>query len=229
MLTISTITSGNADSPASRRLYETAFPEGEQIPYDDIIYLLLYHPINLPILDEPTNHLDMFSKNELKEVIRTFYDNIIVVSHNRDIPNDILNKVYKFGEHRVREHLVGIYDFLQKKHLDSFQQLEIQNDLATAAPPAEEAETTASQGKMDYQRQKERESIRQAEKKVKILEARIADLEQKFTDSDDPSDNHIPYIVSCELKEGWLSGEKPARNWKKQKSNIILSINPSNR
>ena len=96
-------------------------------------------------------------------------------------------------------------------------------------PPAEEAETTASQGKMDYQRQKERESIRQAEKKVKILEARIADLEQKFTDSDDPSDNHIPYIVSCELKEGWLSGEKPTRNWKKQKSNIILSINPSNR
>ena len=104
-----------------------------------------------------------------------------MVSHDRDFLNGIVNKVYEFGDHRVREHLGGIYDFLQKKRLDSLQQLEASSHPATAS--AAEPEPAASQGKMDYQRQKERERcIRQAEKKVKTLETQIANLEQQLSD-----------------------------------------------
>ena len=143
---------------------------------------LLLQPVNLLILDEPTNHLDMPSKDVLKEALQAFEGTVIVVSHDRDFLNGIVNKVYEFGEHRVREHLGGIYDFLQKKQLDSLQQLEIKNT-PTAAGAEEANEPAASQGKMDYQKQKERERrIRQAEKKVKTYEAKIAELEQQLAE-----------------------------------------------
>ena len=146
---------------------------------------LLLQPVNLLILDEPTNHLDMPSKDVLKEAIQAFEGTVIVVSHDRDFLNGIVDKVYEFGEHRVREHLGGIYDFLQKKQLDSLQQLEIK-DSPTTIIESEDAEEPASQGKMDYQRQKERERrIRQAEKKVKTLEAKIAELEQQLAEIED--------------------------------------------
>ena len=144
---------------------------------------LLLQPVNLLILDEPTNHLDMPSKDVLKEAIQAFEGTVIVVSHDRDFLNGIVNKVYEFGEHRVREHLGGIYDFLQKKQLDSLQQLEIKNSPVAVTSSEEPLEPTASQGKIDYQKQKERERrIRQAEKKVKTLESRIAELEQQLAD-----------------------------------------------
>ncbi len=143
---------------------------------------LLLQPVNLLILDEPTNHLDMPSKDVLKEALQAFEGTVIVVSHDRDFLNGIVNKVYEFGEHRVREHLGGIYDFLQKKQLDSLQQFEIKNT-PTAAVAEEYNEPAASQGKMDYQKQKERERrIRQAEKKVKTYEAKIAELEQQLAE-----------------------------------------------
>ena len=143
---------------------------------------LLLQPVNLLILDEPTNHLDMPSKDVLKEALQAFEGTVIVVSHDRDFLNGIVNKVYEFGEHRVREHLGGIYDFLQKKKLDSLQQLEIKNT-PTSALAEEAAEPVASHGKMDYQKQKERERrIRQAEKKVKTYEAKIAELEQQLAE-----------------------------------------------
>ena len=146
------------------------------------IIRLLLQPVNLLILDEPTNHLDMPSKDVLKEALQAFEGTVIVVSHDRDFLNGIVNKVYEFGEHRVREHLGGIYDFLQKKQLDSLQQLEIKNT-PTAAVAEEYNEPAASQGKMDYQKQKERERrIRQAEKKVKTYEAKIAELEQQLAE-----------------------------------------------
>ena len=144
---------------------------------------LLLQPVNLLILDEPTNHLDMPSKDVLKEAIQAFDGTVIVVSHDRDFLNGIVDKVYEFGEHRVREHLGGIYDFLQKKRLDSLQQLEIKTTPVVSIENGEQAEHIASQGKMDYQRQKDRERrIRQAEKKVKTLESKIAELEQKLAE-----------------------------------------------
>ena len=168
---------------------------------------LLLQPVNLLILDEPTNHLDMPSKDVLKEAIQAFDGTVIVVSHDRDFLNGIVNKVYEFGEHRVREHLGGIYDFLQKKQLDSLQQLEVKNSPMPAI--AEDTpETTASQGKLDYQRQKEHERrIRQAEKKVKTLEAKIAELEGQLADIEDKLSTATSEDVDIYYKHSQISRE----------------------
>ncbi|MCZ4238210.1 multidrug ABC transporter ATP-binding protein, partial [Staphylococcus equorum] len=76
---------------------------------------LLLQPVNLLILDEPTNHLDMRTKDVLKEAIRAFEGTVIMVSHDRDFLDGLATKVYEVGGGLVREHLGGIYDFLQRK------------------------------------------------------------------------------------------------------------------
>ena len=85
---------------------------------------LLLEPVNLLILDEPTNHLDMASKDVLKEAIRAFDGTVILVSHDRDFLDGLVTKVYEFGHQRVREHLGGIYDFLEAKKLENLAELE---------------------------------------------------------------------------------------------------------
>ena len=168
---------------------------------------LLLQPVNLLILDEPTNHLDMPSKDVLKEAIQAFEGTVIVVSHDRDFLNGIVNKVYEFGDHRVREHLGGIYDFLQKKQLDSLQQLEIKS-APVSTSSVEEISEPVSQGKMDYQRQKERERrIRQAEKKVKTCEAKIAELEQQLAEIEDKLSTATSENVDIYYKHSQISRE----------------------
>ena len=190
---------------------------------------LLLQPVNLLILDEPTNHLDMPSKDVLKEAIQAFDGTVIVVSHDRDFLNGIVDKVYEFGEHRVREHLGGIYDFLQKKRLDSLQQLEVKNSPDSVADvETQNLASPVSQGKADYQRQKERERlIRQAEKKVKTLEAKIAELEQQLADIEDKlssassEDLDIYYThskINRELEEVMANWEQASEELEKAKS-----------
>ena len=84
---------------------------------------LLLEPVNLLILDEPTNHLDMQSKDVLKQAIRDFDGTAIIVSHDRDFLDGLVDKVYEFGGGKVREHIGGIYDFLQKKQIESLAEL----------------------------------------------------------------------------------------------------------
>ena len=189
---------------------------------------LLLQPVNLLILDEPTNHLDMPSKDVLKEAIQAFDGTVIVVSHDRDFLNGIVDKVYEFGDHRVREHLGGIYDFLQKKRLDSLQQLEVKDTPAVSTLPQVETAEPVSQGKADYQRQKERERlIRQAEKKVKTLEGKIAELEQQLADIEDKlstassEDLDIYYThskINRELEEVMAGWEQASEELEKVKS-----------
>ena len=88
---------------------------------------LLLEPVNLLILDEPTNHLDMKTKDILKQALLDFDGTLIVVSHDRDFLDGLVSKVYEFGNKRVKEHLGGIYDFLQTKKLESLQELERKN------------------------------------------------------------------------------------------------------
>ena len=189
---------------------------------------LLLQPVNLLILDEPTNHLDMPSKDVLKEAIQAFDGTVIVVSHDRDFLNGIVDKVYEFGDHRVREHLGGIYDFLQKKRLDSLQQLEVKNSPDSAADvETQNLASPVSQGKADYQRQKERERlIRQAEKKVKTLEAKIDELEQQLADIEDKlstassEDLDIYYThskINRELEEVMANWEQASEELEKVK------------
>ena len=85
---------------------------------------LLLEPVNLLILDEPTNHLDMKTKDILKQALVDFDGTLIVVSHDRDFLDGLVTKVYEFGNKKVKEHLCGIYEFLETKKMESLQELE---------------------------------------------------------------------------------------------------------
>jgi ATP-binding cassette subfamily F protein 3 len=133
---------------------------------------LLLEPVNFLILDEPTNHLDMRSKDVLKDAIRDFDGTVIVVSHDRDFLDGLVDKVYEFGGGEVREHLGGIYDFLEKKKLDSLNDLQRQTSLSASPTRAQkEGEAPVSDNKLSYEAQKE------LNKKIKKLERQVADCE----------------------------------------------------
>ncbi|WP_300131095.1 ABC-F family ATP-binding cassette domain-containing protein [uncultured Barnesiella sp.] len=151
---------------------------------------LLLEPVNLLILDEPTNHLDMRTKDVLKQAIRDFNGTVIVVSHDREFLDGLVSKVYEFGGGRVREHLGGIYDFLESRKLESLRELEQRNpatavtDKKVASPKAESAPaiSAAPEGsKLSYEEQKElARRLRKAEKEVADTEKRVADLEAQI-------------------------------------------------
>ena len=113
---------------------------------------LLLEPVNLLILDEPTNHLDMRSKDVLKDAIRDFDGTVIVVSHDREFLDGLVTKVYEFGGGVVKEHIGGIYDFLQKKKMESLQELQLTQ---SSAPVAKEEPVPVSENKLSYEAQKE--------------------------------------------------------------------------
>ena len=142
---------------------------------------LLLQPVNLLILDEPTNHLDMATKDILKDAIRDFDGTVIVVSHDRDFLDGLVSKVYEFGGHRVKEHLGGVYDFLESKRIASLQELEMKGTKPVEAAPPAVKEVKAS--RLNYQEQKEQERrVKQARKRVTQLEALIADTEQQIAE-----------------------------------------------
>ena len=153
---------------------------------------LLLKPVNFLILDEPTNHLDMRTKDVLKEAIQAFDGTVILVSHDRDFLDGLVTKVYEFGDGLVREHLGGIYDFLQKKELQDLKSLE-------AAPTQSAANADAprqAQGKLSYEEQKEQaRQLRKVEKEVKEkeeaisrIEATLQDLEQQMSTPEGATD-----------------------------------------
>ncbi len=145
---------------------------------------LLLEPVNLLILDEPTNHLDMKTKDILKQAIKDFNGTVIVVSHDREFLDGLVEKVYEFGGGKVRECLGGIYEFLEKKKLESLSELELtksptekvkQADAATVMPKEEK--------KLSYAEQREREkAVKRAEKKAQEAETEVSRLEQVVKD-----------------------------------------------
>lgn len=152
---------------------------------------LLLEPMNLLILDEPTNHLDMRTKDILKDAIRDFEGTVIVVSHDRQFLDGLVEKVYEFGGGRVRENLGGIYDFLRSKRIAELSELE-KRPVAESSPRSEapKADTpSASDTKssspenrqLSYAEQKERDKvIRKAERAVKNAEEKIASIEAEI-------------------------------------------------
>ncbi|KAA6329025.1 ABC transporter ATP-binding protein [termite gut metagenome] len=135
---------------------------------------LLLEPVNFLILDEPTNHLDMRSKDILKDAICEFNGTVIVVSHDREFLDGLVTKVYEFGSGKVKEHLGGIYDFLQTKNVGDL------NELSVTSPEIKpESKITLNpifqpSSKQTYEAQKENS------KKTKKLERLISDCETKI-------------------------------------------------
>ncbi|MDR1343884.1 MAG: ABC-F family ATP-binding cassette domain-containing protein [Tannerellaceae bacterium] len=135
---------------------------------------LLLTPVNLLILDEPTNHLDMRSKDVLKSALRDFDGTIIVVSHDREFLDGLIDKVYEFGSARVKEHIGGIYDFLDHKKMNSLHDLETPTPKSPDTPP----KSPAPSSKSTYESRKaETKALRKAEKAVDKAEALITSLE----------------------------------------------------
>ena len=140
---------------------------------------LLLEPVNLLILDEPTNHLDMKTKDVLKQAIADFDGTVIVVSHDRDFLDGLVEKVYEFGGGKVREHLGGIYDFLQHKQMESLRELE--KSVPSKIDNDQIQEPAVSSGKQSYAEKKEFEKqIRKAERLVKDAEAKVSQLEAEL-------------------------------------------------
>ena len=141
---------------------------------------LLLEPVNFLILDEPTNHLDMRTKDVLKSAIRDFDGTVVVVSHDREFLDGLVTKVYEFGGGVVREWIGGIYDFLQKKDIESLDALgsTALSTSPTAATTASAANNTPSEGALSYAEQKEQAKVRRKlEQTVKSAEARVEELE----------------------------------------------------
>lgn len=148
---------------------------------------LLLEPVNLLILDEPTNHLDMSTKDILKQAIKDFNGTVIVVSHDREFLDGLVEKVYEFGDGKVRECLGGIYEFLEKKKIGALNELE-RNTPVKQEPvkPSDNSEKEAAPArkqeksqKLSYAEQKEKEKmLRKARKKVEDCETEIAKMEQ---------------------------------------------------
>ena len=154
---------------------------------------LLLEPVNLLILDEPTNHLDMQSKDVLKEAIKAFDGTAIVVSHDRELLDGLVTKVYEFGGGKVREHLGGIYDFLRHHNIESLDALSLSRNedggmkmentgIKGGGKDISQSPLSNSQSpKLSYAEHKEQQKkIRKAEKAVKESEAKIETLEQKI-------------------------------------------------
>ena len=166
---------------------------------------LLLEPVNLLILDEPTNHLDMRSKDVLKNALKDFDGTVIVVSHDREFLDGLVEKVYEFGNKRVVEHLGGIYEFLERKKMQNLQELEVSANKATEAAADENVPT---QNKLSYEARKElnkaikkqEKLIAESEKKIEELETSIADLEAKLATPEGASDTTL-YTQYADLKK----------------------------
>lgn len=144
---------------------------------------LLLEPVNFLILDEPTNHLDMRTKDVLKEAILSFDGTVIVVSHDRDFLDGLVSKVYEFGGGQVREHIGGIYDFLQKKEMESLDELHATGSSSASTTNSASSNSTQpqmSEGKLSYEERKEQAKIRRKlEKEVERCETEVSRLESE--------------------------------------------------
>lgn len=155
---------------------------------------LLLQPVNLLILDEPTNHLDMRSKDVLKEAIREFEGTVILVSHDRDFLDGLATKVYEFGSGLVKEHLGGIYEFLQRKKLEDLN--ELQKSIpsgGSATSTIADSQGVVSDNKLSYEAQKE------LNKKIKKMEKQVADCEKAIEELESA-------IAIVETKMGTVEG-----------------------
>ena len=165
---------------------------------------LLLSPVNMLILDEPTNHLDISTKNVLKDAIRQFQSSAIIVSHDRDFLDGLVDKVYEFADKKIIEHIGGIGDFLRAKNFNSLHQIEIKNtDKKDIAPQV------VSDSKLQYEQSKERaRQIKKQERQIELLEGDIADLEKEiarleaeFTDGNSSDELSVKYHKTQHLLE----------------------------
>ena len=154
---------------------------------------LLLEPVNLLILDEPTNHLDITSKEVLKEAIKAFDGTAIIVSHDREFLDGLVNKVYEFGGGKVREHLGGIYDYLRAHNAETIQESlsktstnTVASILENTANAKQETVDQSALGAVSYAEHKEQQKrIRKTQRAVEDSEKKIAKMEKRKAELDE--------------------------------------------
>ena len=145
---------------------------------------MMLEPRNLLVLDEPTNHMDMRSKDILKNAIMKYDGTVVVVSHDREFLDGMVQKVYEFRDGGVKEYLGGIYYFLEKRKLESLQEVE-RRDAPAKMPAKGDEPKPAVSGKLSYEQRKEQEKqLRKAKKVVETIEAELADIEKRIAEYD---------------------------------------------
>ncbi len=158
---------------------------------------LILHPYNLLALDEPTNHMDIRSKDVLKQALQRYDGTLIIVSHDRDFLDGLVDKVYEFRDGRVKEYLGGVQDFIEKRRIETLQDLErsdrssesgtqkSEKPSATGQPSVSQASSSQSAqtpkprtaSNLSFQEQKDQ---RRKQKRIESCEKKIADLEAKM-------------------------------------------------
>ena len=199
---------------------------------------LLLEPVNLLILDEPTNHLDMVSKDILKEAILAFDGTAIIVSHDREFLDCLVSKVYEFGGGKVREHLGGIYDFLQHHQIESLAELGSADRQAKTAVLSgqhrqqndnkEKDKENAAESKMSYEEHKEMQrrrsrlekAIQQTERQIEESEQRLSELDALLMDAE----NAANMALVNEYTEVKAKVDRLVADWERQ-SEELESIN----
>ena len=162
---------------------------------------LMLEPYNLLVLDEPTNHMDMRSKDILKRAIQKYDGTVIVVSHDRDFLDGMVEKVYEFRDGGVKEYLGGIYYFLEKRKVESLQDIERKDTPVNTSTNKE-----SSSGKLSYEQKKEQEKlVRKLRKAVESIEAELAEVENQIASYDEKfatatAYNEADYAAYNELK-----------------------------
>jgi ATP-binding cassette, subfamily F, member 3 len=184
--------------------------------------LMLLQPFNLLVLDEPTNHLDMRSKDILKNALLEFDGTLIVVSHDREFLDGLVDKVYEFKNKKLKEHLGGIFEFLEKKKMDNLRELERNASLNTkkiedrkAGTGQDNKQTYLNKKEQDKKIRKAKNELDQAEKEILNLEKRIAELEELMTRPEILSGGH----VFKEYNESKLKHDQLLVLWEKLHNN----------
>ena len=143
---------------------------------------LMLEPYNLLVLDEPTNHMDMRSKDILKSALQKFDGTVVVVSHDREFLDGLVDRIYEFRDGGVREYLGDIWYFLEKRKVESLQEIERHEKPTSTAAKSDE---TPAAGKLSYEQKKEQEKlIRKLRKAVESVEEELAKVEKEIADYD---------------------------------------------
>lgn len=149
---------------------------------------LLLEPVNFLVLDEPTNHLDMRSKEILKQALVNFDGTILVVSHDREFLDGLVTCVYEFRNKKIKQHLGGIYDFLQSKKLDSLKQLEANQPISVSetAVKGKGDGNNSGNGEISFEERKHiNKTISRLEKIIELTEKKISDMEKQIAGMDE--------------------------------------------
>ena len=182
---------------------------------------LMLSPHNLLIMDEPTNHMDMRSKDILKEALMRFDGTVIVVSHDREFLDGMVDKIYEFRDGGVKEYLGGIYYFLEKRKVESLAEIERKATPTTATKEG----AAASSGKLSYEQKKEQEKqIRKLRKAIEAIEVELANIEAQIADYDArfataTEYNEADYRAYDELKNSY---DRQMHEWEKASYELEL-------